>query len=122
MPGKTVLVIDDEPDFAKTIMDYLKSAGYDVRVANNLEYAVKIFRQQRPKVVLLDFNMPIVTGEKFLPILQALDPRLKVIVVTGYAAEEVEERFKGLGCFAFFEKGNLSLEKLKDKIQEALSL
>ena len=119
--SKKILVIDDEPDFVKTVVDYLKSSGYDVSAAHNLEDAVKTFRRERPKLILLDFNMPMVTGEKFLPVLQGLDPSLKVIVITGYLVDQVEEKFKGLGYFAFFEKAGLSLEKLKEKVKEALA-
>ena len=117
---KKILVIDDEPNFAGLVVEYFKAAGYDARMALNLEDAVTVFRNQRPGVVLLDFNLPMVTGEKFLPILQSMNPKVHVIVVTGYAQEEVEEKFKGLGYFAFFEKGSLSLEKVRAKVEEAL--
>ena len=121
MAEKKLLIIDDEPSFVELIVEYFKGAGYDVRSALNLEDAIQAFRTQRPRVVLLDFNMPMVTGEKFLPILQNLNPSVRVIVVTGCIEEEVEEKFKGLGYYGFFEKGNLSLEKLKQKVDEALT-
>ena len=121
MADKKLLVIDDEPAFAEMVAEYFRSAGYDVRSAYSLEDAVLAFRQQKPEVVLLDFNMPMVTGEKFLPILQNLNPTVKVIVITGCIEEEVEHKFKGLGYFAFFEKRVLSLEKVRQKVDEALA-
>ena len=121
MADKKLLVIDDEPAFAEMVVEYFRTAGYDIRAAHNLEDAITVFRQHRPRVVLLDFNMPMVTGEKFLPILQNLNPMVKVIVITGCLEEEVESKFKGLGYFGFFEKGNLSLEKVKKKVDEGLS-
>lgn len=120
-PPKKLLVIDDEPGFAQLIVEYFKSMGYEVTFANNLEDAMSLFKRHKPRVVLLDFNMPIVTGEKFLPILQSIDPSVKAIVITGCIEEEVEDRFKGLGYFGFFEKGSLSLEKVKQKVDEALT-
>ena len=121
MAAKKLLIVDDEPGFTQVIADYFKSFGYDTSVAHNLEDAVILFKKNRPKVVLLDFSMPIITGEKFLPILQNVDPLVKAIVVTGCITEEVEERFKGLGYYAFFEKGGLSLEKVRKKVEEALT-
>ena len=121
MADKKILIIDDEPGFIEMVREYFTTAGYDVRGALNLEAAVTVFKQQQPKVVLLDFNLPMVTGDKFLPILQNLNPSVKVIVVTGCIEEEVEKKFKGLGYFAFFEKGNLSLERVKKKVDEALA-
>ena len=112
MAEKKILVIDDEKNFAEMITEYFKSVGYDARLALNLEDAVNVFRAQKPGVVLLDFNMPMVTGEKFLPILQKMNPMVKVIVVTGMIHEEVEEKFKGLGYYGFVEKGHMSLDKV----------
>lgn len=118
---KKILVIDDEPNFSQMVVEYFKNSGYDVQFANNVEDAIRVFKKQRPKVVLLDFNMPIVNGDKFLPILQDLEPTVRVIVISGYIEEEVEEKFKGLGYFAFFEKGALSLETVRGKVDEALN-
>ena len=121
MREKKILVIDDEPNFTELVVEYFKNAGYDARMALNLEDAVTVFRKQKPNVVLLDFNMPMVTGEKFLPILQTMNPLVRVIVVTGCLQDEVESKFKGLGYYGFFEKGDLSLEKVRSKVEEALS-
>ncbi len=120
MTEKKLLVIDDEPNFAEMISEYFKSKGYDARMALNLEDAINVFRTLKPKVVLLDFNMPMVTGDKFLPILQTMNPLVKIIVVTGMIQEEVEEKFKGLGYYGFFEKGTTPLEKMLQKVNEAL--
>ncbi len=118
---KKLLIIDDEPNFTNLVVEYFKSLGYDAREALNLEDAITVFRNQKPDVVLLDFNMPMVTGEKFLPILQTMNPHVRVIVVSGCIQEEVEEKFKGLGYYGFFEKGDLSLEKVRAKVEEALN-
>ena len=121
MTKKKILVVDDEDGFLQLMRDYFKPLGYDIRGASNLEDAIVTFRQERPKVVLLDFNMPLITGEKFLPLLQSVEPMVRAIVVTGCLAEEVEEKFKGLGYYAFFRKGDLSLEKLRQSVDEALA-
>ena len=121
MADKRLLIIDDEPSFVELLVEYFKGADYDVRSAQNLEDAIQVFRVQKPSVVLLDFNMPMVTGDKFLPVLLSLNPKLRVVVVTGCLEEEVEAKFKGLGYFGFFQKGGLSLEKLKQKVDEALN-
>ena len=122
MQPKKLLIIDDDAGFAQMVSAYFKSAGFEVSAADNLEMAIKLFRRHMPRVVLLDFQMPIATGDKFLPILQRMDPCVKIIVVTGYTLEEVEEKFKGLGYYGFFEKGGLSLEGLRRKVEEALSV
>ena len=118
---KRLLVIDDEPNFVELVSEYFRGAGYDVRSAITLADAVAAFKLLKPRVVMLDFNMPMITGEKFLPILQNLNPSVRIIVVSGCLEEDVESRFKGLGYYAFFEKGNLSLENVRQKVDEAIS-
>ncbi len=121
MLKKKLLIIDDDLAFSQMIVEYFKTHGYEVSVANNLEDAIVSFRRQRPPVVLLDFNMPIVNGDKFLPVLQGIEAGVKAIVISGCTEEDVEDRFRGLGYYAFFEKGALSLENLKVKVDEALA-
>ena len=122
MAKKKIMIIDDERSFSQLVVDYFGTQGYSVFTADNLEDAVTLFQKEKPKVVLLDFNMPMVTGERLLPLLQTVDPTVKVIVVSGFIEEEVEEKFKGMGYYSFFKKGDLSLQKLKEKVDEALGV
>ena len=121
MASKKILVVDDEPGFSQLIVEYFKAMGYEAYSAGDAESAMLLFKKYRPRVVILDFNMPLVTGDQFLPVLQGLDPMVKAIVISGCLEEEVEEKFRGLGYFCFFEKATLSLEKLKGKVDEALT-
>lgn len=121
MKNKKILIIDDEVGFCQMMTNYLNSANYEAFAASNLEDAVILFKREKPKVVVLDFNMPIVNGDKFLPILQEMDPTVRVIVVSGFVKEEVEEKFKGLTYFTFFKKGDASIEEMKKKIDEAMN-
>lgn len=120
MIKKSIMVVDDEQAYLQLMVDYFNSHGFEVHAANNLEDTLTTFRREKPKVVLLDFNMPFATGEKLLPMLQSIDPTVRVIVISGFIEEEVEEKFKGLGYYAFFKKGDLSLEEVKEKVEEAL--
>ncbi len=119
MAKKRLLVVDDEEGFLELVKDYFVSKGYEVSTAMNVDEALKLYRKFVPKVVLLDFNLPVVSGEKILPMFQSVNPSVRVIVVTGCIGEEVEERFKGLGYFAYFEKSGLSLERVHEKVEEA---
>jgi DNA-binding NtrC family response regulator len=120
MAKAKIMIIDDEAGFSQLIVDYLKSHHYETIAANNLEEALKIFKRERPRVILLDYNMPILTGDTILPMFQSIEPAIRVIVISGFTEEEVEEKFKGLGYYAFFKKGDLSLEGLRQKVEEAL--
>ena len=70
MAKNKVLVIDDDIGFNQLLVDYFKPLHYDIEAVTNLEDALNLFRRNKHKVVLLDFNMPLVTGEQFLPLLK----------------------------------------------------
>jgi two-component system, OmpR family, response regulator VicR len=53
-----ILVVDDNPDNAHIIRDYLEARGYPITVAYNGDDALKAFEEVKPSVVLLDVMMP----------------------------------------------------------------
>ncbi len=53
-----ILVVDDNPDNANIIRDYLESKGYPITVAYNGDEALKAFGEVKPALVLLDVMMP----------------------------------------------------------------
>jgi signal transduction histidine kinase/CheY-like chemotaxis protein len=91
----TVLVVDDEAAVRAVTAEVLTSLGFDVLQADGGKRACEIFRadHQRIGCVLLDLTMPEMTGEQTLRELRAIDPRVKVIVLTGYAEDEASLRF-----------------------------
>jgi two-component system, OmpR family, KDP operon response regulator KdpE len=57
-----VLVIDDEPQIRRTLRTALSAGGYDVLEAKNGEDAIETVIRERPDVVLLDINLPDISG------------------------------------------------------------
>jgi two-component system response regulator VicR len=53
-----ILVVDDNPDNAHIIRDYLEARGYPITVAYNGDDAIKAFEEVKPSLVLLDVMMP----------------------------------------------------------------
>jgi CheY-like chemotaxis protein len=53
-----IIVVDDNPDNAHIIRDYLEARGYPITVAYNGDEAVKAFEEVKPALVLLDVMMP----------------------------------------------------------------
>jgi two-component system, OmpR family, KDP operon response regulator KdpE len=62
MDKATILVVDDEPQIRRVIRAVLLNAGYDVVEAKNGEEAVEIVVRERPNLVLLDANLPDMSG------------------------------------------------------------
>jgi CheY-like chemotaxis protein len=63
--GKTVLVVDDEPDIQFYLKTILENAGFDVMVASNGKQALDRVKDRKPDVISLDLVMPKMSGLKF---------------------------------------------------------
>jgi DNA-binding response OmpR family regulator len=64
--GAHVLVIEDDPDVSRSIADALETSGYSVRVASDGDEALAACEQWAPDVIVLDHNLPVMSGEQFL--------------------------------------------------------
>lgn len=80
-----ILVVDDNPDNAHIIRDYLEARGYPIAVAYNGDEAMALFEQINPSIVLLDVMMPGRDGWQVCREMK-LDPergkKIRVIMVT----------------------------------------
>jgi len=82
-----VLLVDDDLDFTRAVMHWLRRAGYDVVAAADGDAAVRLAVARAPRVVLLDVMLAI--GEWLLgaraPALASAAPQTPVIMVTADA-------------------------------------
>ena len=100
-----VLVVDDDPDFRDSLGDALKAQGLDVRLASELDTAIRLFEQEPRRVVLLDLRLGPRSGLDGLVLVKELNPRAIVILMSGYRelAQEMD-RGRGLSAHACFWK------------------
>ena len=90
--GKTVLVVDDESDIVRLLIDTLEPEGYRLLSAHDGETALHLARSERPSLILLDWRMP---GKDGLEVCRALradpDPELRrvpVVLLTAQIGDE----------------------------------
>ena len=91
----TILVVEDEPVVRSLARSALEDAGYRVLVAEHGGDAVELIANDRGTVaaVLLDANMPVMTGAEAATRIRALRPALPIIVSSGYNEEETLPQF-----------------------------
>ena len=89
-----VLVVDDEPNLAEVVTMALRMEKWDVRSAGDGMSAVRVARQFRPDVVVLDVMLPDMSGLDVLRKLRQYTPDLPVLFLT--AKDSVEDRIAGL--------------------------
>ncbi len=78
-----VLIVEDDPVFQKIAAVALRDEGFDCKVSNDGLEAVRILKQGRFDVVLLDIGLPGVSGLEVLERIRDLPKKPKVIVITG---------------------------------------
>ena len=80
-----ILVVDDEESLRLTMKLKLKAAGFDVEVAEDGEAALEKMKAQKFDAVLLDINMPRMSGIEALGIMRQKYPQTEAIMLTGFA-------------------------------------
>ncbi len=82
----TILVVDDEPKIVKQARDYLEQGGFQVLTAGDGAMALALARQERPDLIVLDLNLPLMDG---LDVCRALrrESDVPIIMLTARVAE-----------------------------------
>ena len=93
MPGKKILVIDDEEQLALAVKIRLQSKGHQVLSAGNGRQALEVMSQDRPDLVLLDVLMPIMDGYSCLREINQRFGRGKMPVIILTARDQLKELF-----------------------------
>jgi signal transduction histidine kinase len=87
--GKKLLLVDDEPGILKVLGISLADRGYKVLTTENGEEALRIFRDERPELVLTDIKMPGMDGIELLKQIKQENPDAEVIMITGHGDMEL---------------------------------
>jgi PAS domain S-box-containing protein len=106
MAADPILIVDDNPANLKVARFALESEGYDVRTAADGEEAVLILREFRPRLILMDIQLPGVDGLELTRRLKA-DPvtqEIVIVAVTAYAMKGDREKALGAGCDGYITK------------------
>lgn len=118
-PASTVVVVDDDPLQRNEIVDFLVREGLDVTAASNGFAAMHEIRHRSPRVVVMDINMPGLDGIHVARLLEGVQPRPKVILVSGYPEHMYRAYQEDIGAFAVIEKP-VALKVLARFIWDAL--
>lgn len=106
MPAKKILIVDDERDLLEILSSRLESQHFDCVMAETAVEGLKMAAQSRPHLILLDLNLPQMSGFGFLREIKG-DPKLcdvPVVVFTAVGNEDVAREAIELGASGFLVK------------------
>lgn len=118
MPGPTILVVDDNPTNIKLVRDVLQFKGYTPVIADNGESAVAAAREHLPALILMDVQLPGMSGTEAMKILKT-DPatgHIPIIALTALAMKGAEESLLAEGFDAYISKP-ISLKHLLETVK-----
>ena len=116
---QTVALIEDDADFRQALVERLTLEGLEVRAFTAAEPALKALDADFPGVVVTDLRMPGMDGRQLLTRLQAMDPSLPVIMITGHG--DIADAVAAMhdGAYDFVAKP-FPFERLQDSLNRAL--
>jgi len=82
--NEKILVIDDEKELRLMLKEFLEIENYDVLEAENGRTALEIIEKEKPDLILLDLDMPVMTGKELMKELNERDIEIPIIVITGH--------------------------------------
>ncbi len=99
-----ILLVDDEPSVRAPIRRFLEVAGYEVQEAPTVLSGETAFKNDRPDLAVLDFELPDGTALDLIPRLREADPEVPLFVLTGYGSIDIAVRCVKEGAEHFLTK------------------
>jgi DNA-binding response OmpR family regulator len=119
----TILAIEDDPSFRDLLRLHLQSAGHTVRTAADPEEGLRAILDDPPELILLDLELPYLSGFEVLEALRSDDASrsIPVVIITGRTESETYERCRRIGFDAFVSKP-LKREDLMRVVDKVLAV
>jgi PAS domain S-box-containing protein len=117
--NETILLVDDEAIVREVNQEILSELGHRVFGAGSGRQALEIYQEKKNEIdlVILDMIMPEMSGAEVFAKLKELNPKVKVLLASGYSVEGQSAKIIAQGCNGFIQKP-FTLEHLSNKIDE----
>jgi CheY-like chemotaxis protein len=106
MAGEQILVVDDNPANLKLMEFLLDREGYEIRTAGNAEQALSVLQEFQPRLILMDLQLPGMSGLDLTRRLKAEPATHGVVILalTAFAMKGDEQRALDAGCDGYVVK------------------
>ena len=114
---KAVLFVDDEKMVLEVGSLMLQKLGYSVLVASNGYKAIEILKENGVAFIILDMLMPGMNGYEIYHQLKKIQPKVKILLASGYPGDQPEWLLESIGFDGYLQKP-FNLKQLSEKIDE----
>jgi len=116
-----ILIVEDNDKNLKLVRDVLQVKGYSTLEAGTAEDGLKIARERKPALILMDIQLPGMSGIEALKALRAAPATAKipVIAITASVMQQDRQQIMSAGFDGFIEKP-INLKALLDTVQKSV--
>ncbi len=116
---QTILIVDDETNSLKVLSATLKKAGFDIETARTAEEAILRFKKDHIDLIISDYRLPGMDGERLLEEAKAKNPSIPFILLTAYGTIERAVNAMRKGAYTYLTKP-VNLDILLSMARDAL--
>ena len=119
-----IVIIEDDQVINQMYRMKFEASGFDVATASDGASGIAIAEKSRPDIILLDLQMPRMTGDVALEKIRATSwgKQVPVFILTNVGKEEAPARLKDLGVERYIVKAELTPSQVVARVKESLNL
>lgn len=119
-----IAIVEDDQTISQMYRMKFEADGFEVRLANNGKLGVALVETFAPDIMLLDLQMPEMSGDEALAEIRGHEwgKDLPVIILTNLGQEESPKSLQGLGVSSYIVKADLTPSQVVARVKETLGL
>ena len=119
-----IAIIEDDPAINQMYRMKFEADGFDVQLANNGKRGVALVADFAPDIILLDLQMPEMSGDEALAEIRKkpASKNTPVIILTNLGEEEAPKTLRSLGILSYIVKADLTPSQVVSRVKDALNI
>ena len=119
-----IAIIEDDPVISQMYRMKFEADGFDVQLADNGKRGVALVGAFSPDIILLDLQMPEMSGDEALAEIRkkSESKNTPVIILTNLGEEEAPKSLRALGIHSYIVKAELTPRQVVQRVKEALNI
>jgi len=116
MSTPNILIAEDDAVLREVYVKKFSLSGFNIRTAENGQKAVELIEQEKPDLLVIDLNMPVMDGFSVLERFPRASRDFPILVLSNFGDTKNRERGLALGADDFFIKSEMTIKTLLDKV------
>jgi DNA-binding response OmpR family regulator len=114
------MIVEDDKDMNKILSEIISEKGFSVSNFHDGNTALQQFKKSLFSLVILDYNLPNMTGLELLESIKSIDPAVKVLMISAHGDNRLKDKAREFGVKDFIDKP-FDLKELNILIDECVT-